>query len=185
MSMLLAVDPGIRGCGVALFGDARLVACAYVKNVARKGSGPWECAQMAEAVIRWAVSCQAPYSRLLDDEKLILGLEQPQIYARGGGRTKGDPNQLLALAGIGGALAARFPVAQVQHVVPHAWKGTIPKGKENEIIRGRVESRLFVEERVPYEEGIGIARSIAHNVVDAVALGLYFLGRFERRRVFG
>lgn len=171
---LLSVDPGIRGCGAALFRAGELVACAYVKNPMKSGSGPAECASMV---------CAVCICGMLDLVIInVLVVEWPQVYQRGGGRTRGDANDLLGLAGVGGGLAARFWEAdtKVRSVSPSEWKGQVPK----DAIALRVESRLSEAERVAYDAGVtAVAPSLRHNVSDAVGIGLWGLGRFERRRV--
>lgn len=169
MSVLLALDPGIRGAGVAIFVDGQLTRCAYVKNEMKKGSGPAECVTMADAVDEWISGKEI-------DEVIV---EWPRVYQRGGGRTKGDPNDLLALVGVDCALVAFLMPNDVSHVEPSQWKGQMTK----EVVEVRVRSRLAPSEMIALDEGAREAKSMAHNMVDAVGIGLHHLGRFERFRV--
>lgn len=95
--------------------------------------------------------------------------EFPKVYQ--GGKQKGDPADLLELAFIVGRLDAHVPV---QRVLPHEWKGQLDK-KQTWI---RALERLDEKEKKVVE---GLKN---HNVRDAVAIGLWALGRFERKRVF-
>ncbi len=178
MPTLLAIDPGIRGCGCSFFLDSTLYACTYVKNPLKEGAGPFESAQVAFAVKKWfeGVHRGASLDRLV--------LEMPQTYA--GRAAKGDANDLFPLAAIDGALAALFSESKVTSTVAHGWKGGVPKGDldENKIIRDRVETRLSPAERGIFDSMIGsMAKALSHNVIDAVGIGLWGLGRFDRHRV--
>ncbi len=173
----LAVDPGIRGAGVALFVESELRAAAYVPSPLRTGNGPLECVAVAEAVDAWLAKSGCELGAL--DE---LAVEWPQIYTAG--KLVGDPNDLLPLAGVDVAIFARAhsrrtsaAVLRVAHYLPHAWKGQIPKG---EVFNERVLTRLTPAENLRIER----AGRLSHNVLDAVGIGLFHLGRFERRRVF-
>ncbi len=162
---ILSVDPGIRGCGVALFRDEDLERAAYVPNPAKRGNGPEECARMGAAVIHW--------TRIF---VLTLCVEWPRIHTQG--QRKGDPNDLLALAGVDSAIAAGigFNVKIVRYF-PEQWKGTL----DADVMTARIESRLSEEERARIEPG---AASLRHNTVDAIGIGLHYLKRLDRKRVY-
>lgn len=162
--MILAIDPGIRGCGAAVFDGTALHWAGYVRNTATTGNGPFECASMADAVAR----------ELVTHTVTRLVLEWPQIYRAGKG--KGDPNDLLCLAGVDAALAGWFR-APGTHVRPRAWKGTIDGDKLIKRIKMRVTpaERLCVVLPCP---------SLEHNVWDAIGLGLWAVGRLTRTRIY-
>lgn len=162
---VLAVDPGIRGCGVALFQDGQLDRAQYVENPCRRGCSLVEIRAMAEAV----AGAQFSVARL------TLALEFPRVYP--GPQQKGDQNDLLPLAGIVSALAAMYPLAQVRHYFPRDWKGTI----DPDVLIERVKARLSPEEHARVE----LPRaSLAHNVYDACGIGLHALGRLAPKKVF-
>lgn len=168
MTALLAVDPGIRGCGVAVFRDGLLVQAAYVRSPAREGNRAAECAEAARAVGQWR------REQRMDE----VAVEWPRVYATQirRGETKEDPNDLLALAGVDAALALVFAPAPVTSYCPSEWKGQMKKS----VCHARGWSRLVeAERRVPLEG----PPSLHHNVRDAVCLGLHHLGRLEPRRV--
>jgi hypothetical protein len=133
--VLLAVDPGIRGCGAALFTVAskRLVACAYVKNPIRKGNDVQAALEMARAVLEW----EKPIRPL--DGPTHLVVEIPQMYTLK--HQKGDQNDLLPLAAVDGALAALYQVP-VTTYLPREWKGQIDK----DATAARVTTRLDAAE---------------------------------------
>lgn len=178
MSVLLAIDPGVRGCGCAVFETGKLVACAYVRNLVKSGHGPFECASMAQAVMTWWET--AAFGRIFPPDVVVV--EWPRIYQRGGGRTKGDPNDLLCLVAVDGALAVYFRTAKTLAVEPHQWKGSMPK---TGVVEGRVRARLDAVETDALEAGVAnLAASLRHNLFDGVGIGLFALGRFDRLRAF-
>ena len=183
--MLLSVDPGIRGCGVAAFAldsypygaDSRdvgaLVRAAYVASPVTRGADVAACAAMARAVVGF----------LLDDNRSTWALAQwthlacewPQVYTPG--KQKGDPNDLLALVGVSAAVAALLPHAAIHTYLPAQWGGQTPK----EVKKQRVVSRLTSEEKA--QIWLPATQSLQHNVFDAIGIGLHHTGRFERHRV--
>lgn len=190
-NVLLAVDPGVRGCGCALFVDNVLQAAAYVVNLASEGGGPREAAVMARELHNWNTWT---YGRA--DTSLLLVLEWPQHYS--GRAARGGGDDLLSLAAVDGAIAALFYLngvtaklrdpnfqfsVEVQHVTPHDWKGSIPKPKrqsEPYIVRERVVDRLSEAECAVVEWPKN--KKLGWDVADAIGIGLHALGRFERKR---
>lgn len=170
---LLAVDPGARACGAAAFEDGVLVAAAWVR-VPADPDGPARApaaAAAALAVARWSVG------RHVQE----VAVEWPQVYAsrvRAGARG-GDPNDLLPLAGAAAAVAALRGGARCSAYLPAEWKGQLP----HEALELRVRARLSPEELAVLDAAAGEAGKMgAHNVVDAVGVGLHHLGRLGRRR---
>jgi hypothetical protein len=170
--ILLAVDPGIRGSGAALFDGDRLKAVAYVKNPREIGNRADEAAEMGHAIALWAH--EANGWQAVD----ALVIEWPQIYAGRirRGETKADPNDLLALAGVVSVVATEVDVVTHSYL-PHEWKGSV----DGDVMTRRIVQHLYLEEKVLVAEVR--PRSLAHNAIDAVGLGLHHLGRLERKRV--
>lgn len=169
---MLAVDPGIRGCGVALFEGPTLVACAYVFNKAKEGNRAAEAADMARAI-----GVEFVMGRVIDE----LVVEWPRVYAtrlRKGEMDGQDPNDLIALSAIDGALAYRMGVKTTSYV-PSEWKGQMKK----EPCHARIKSRLNPRELAILMDADNDAKSKAHNVYDAVGIGLHHLGRLKPVRV--
>lgn len=104
--------------------------------------------------------------------------EWPQVYRAS--KSKGDPNQLIALAAVGAAIGAGLVGARVVSVLPDEWSGQVPKkttGDPWATPRGiRVASRLSDYERACVPK--------VHDAIDAVGIGLHALGRYAPRRVF-
>jgi len=165
---MIAIDPGINGCGVARFAGGYLIRAWYEENPTKKD------APIIDRCIGVARSVQ--------NRVVALGLgafrevvcEWPQVYRAG--LSKGDPGDLLPLVAIGVSLCTLFPLCKSYAYLPHAWKGSIPKG---EVYENRLFSRLSEEEK----SKIISARSKTHNILDAIGIGLHHLGRFEPKRV--
>ena len=156
---LLAVDPGVRCCGWALFQDTILEDCGLVRIMAKDYSDISAFRTMANNFPRadW------------------LAIEVPRIYERR--KSKGDPEDILRLAILCGVLIGRWPSSKIQAIRPRDWKGTIAKARITdyvihlrnlEALRGRGFSRYVAAMDA-------IPKSLAHNVADAVGIGLWAL----------
>jgi hypothetical protein len=115
---------------------------------------------------RWI---QKAYTNGTDDNLVI---EVPQVYTRA--RSKGDPNDLIDLACVVGAIMGVHNWRQVFVYRPAQWKGQQPK----EVTTRNAQNDLRPEEltRVTH-----CAASLMHNVWDAVALGLAHLKKVGQR----
>jgi hypothetical protein len=141
---LLAIDPGLH-TGWALFvkkaAGLDLVACGTGEPPSSAQPYPlWECV-----------------------------IECPQVYPQ----QAVPPNDLITLAFQAGRYAEAARVAKtrfVRTVLPHEWKGNLPKN----VCAARVLSRLSPEEIGIVEEmSEGIPKSQRHNVLDAIGIGLF------------
>lgn len=177
MSKLLAVDPSLTCTGWALFLDGTLHSCGYVK-----GSDP--SIPLHERIN--GIVCLMPTTGLD-----AVAIEKPQIYQTS--RGAGDPNKIaLGLILVGAILreiwASSFP-ATAQLIYPAEWKGQVPKGvcfrrildkltaAEKDVLRhDKILTKKGGAENVPGES------SQAGNTLDAVGIGLYYLGRFGKKR---
>lgn len=99
-----------------------------------------------------------------------LIIECPQIYPNG----KARPNDLITLAFMAGryvgrAQAGPFPV-EAKFVLPHAWKGTLPKP----VCEARIRLKLNVDERTVVEKCSRVVPAGHMNdVFDAIGLGMH------------
>lgn len=186
MTDLLALDPSVRSPGAAIFRDDVLI---FAGKVTIKGTtGLWihEGARwqyVIERIVDWAKEHDCIYPDM-------IVYERPQIYTAS--KSKGDPNDLIALAAIGAGVVAhyqaviweRYPQStkriNVSTPTPAQWAGQIPKatkGSAKDSPRAqRIMSRLSPIElaRVPNQ----------HDALDAIGLGLHALGRLGIRRVY-
>jgi hypothetical protein len=104
-----------------------------------------------------------------------LIIEQPIVYPR----AKSRPNDLITLALCAGELKGRLhrEGRRAEYVKPFEWKGQVPKKKHQPRIWAVLDERehaLLLRETGKVLEGEG------HNIVDAVGIGLWRLGRLSR-----
>jgi hypothetical protein len=153
VSYVLSVDPGLRQCGVALWSSGGILVRAWLARARTKPGAP-----IGE---RWRDIAQCVGSGAV--EKLVV--ERPQIYRM----SPGDPNDLLNISAVLGALAVSQG-AEVVTYLPRQWKGNLKKDLHLVSIRASLTEveRSRVEER---------PKSLAHNVWDAVGIGLYYFDR--------
>ena len=161
----VAVDPGIRGSGVALFRGNVLVWAGYVANP-QAGNDAFAASRMALAITdevhRHNVGVH------------VVCFEMPVV--RDARHSKGDPNDLLPLAAINGALCGLWCSVRLVQYKPEEWKGQLSK----EAMNARTLSRLGASE-LECIQGYG---ALTHNVHDAVGIGLHFLGRLKPTRAY-
>jgi hypothetical protein len=168
---LLALDPGLRGCGVAVFENGVLSGAAYLANRHTCLDDACSAAAMARTVALWAAGATS------------IVAEWPRVYAGRirAGTSKANPNDLLALAGVVSGVAAVLDLGVVT-VAPSEWKGQMKK----EVCKERVLAKLSLGELAAFERGTaGQPASKLHNAWDAVGIGLHRLDRFARRTVHG
>lgn len=176
---LLSLDPGIRVAGAALFRGSTLIAAELIRSPEKTGNGVRACVVIAQEIMSWAahtlhMRTVGPMAARTVDELIA---EWPKIYATRlrAGKTKEDPNDMPPLAGVGAALGALVYPATLNSVAPSDWKGQVPP----DAFLDRIVGRLSSEERTHLPaEG-----AKAHNVIDAIGIGLHHLGRLDRHRV--
>jgi hypothetical protein len=174
---LLAIDPSIRSPGVALFRAGKLVVAARVTfPIDATQNDAERCLAAADAIAGWANQMGARPD--------AIAFEWPQVYARE--KSKGDPNQLIPMAGVDLALATGFTIAaamrksrlRVLCYKPADWIGQLPKatrGSAKSSPRAqRILSRLDAAEVAALPD--------QHDAIDAVGIGLHALGRLGVRR---
>lgn len=157
MQDLVSIDPGLNGCGFALWKSAKLIQATYVPNTPKGDFKTMRAALLPFGHDRPFISVE-------------LAIELPQVYVAS--RSKGDPNDLINLAMLVGYLAASFKNFSLYK--PHAWKGQVPK----DIMEDRITKRLDAKEQANLER---VPKSLAHNMIDAIGIGLHHLGRLKDR----
>jgi len=159
------VDPGLRGCGVAIFKGGNLSGALYVPNSITDGRGYNAHAAMGAEV----------HSYLFASITGKIIIEHPRIYP-GSAQQKGDLNDLIDVACVGAAISAMFPVGTVETVFPADWRGQVPK----EVMTERISRAISNDERRGIEKCYA---SLMHNVLDAIGIGLWKLGRINQKRI--
>jgi len=165
--MILSIDPGLHACGAAVWDTIScndLIWAGLIKN--RVDAHPDNPTRLSTL---WNGMVDA-----IDTEMHVLGyapdrlaIELPQVYVRT--RSKGDPNDLIQLAGLVGALTHWFHGMTFTYL-PHDWKKTVPK----KIMEARILKRLSDEEKSKIQKA---PTGMMHNVYDGIGIGLVHLKR--------
>ena len=95
-------------------------------------------------------------------------VEWPQIYNNPRARKK-DPNSLLMVAAVAGAVMRSDSVTLVGTVLPRDWKGQVSKEETK---------RRVLEELGPVEKEALPSRA-PYDLYDAIGIGLWALGRYK------
>ena len=146
---LLSVDPGTRDMGWALWDKGRLVDCGMARG------RDWVS----------TVGNMPPFPV----ERVVI--EDQQIYRN----SKIDAHALLAVARVVGAVVFYYGNEgrrRVTLVAPREWKGQLPK----EVCNKRTVGKLEAMERVVLNSK-KYPKSLQHNLLDAIGIGLWALGR--------
>lgn len=172
MSTFLALDPGIRYPACAIFVDGKLVSASRVKLPGKLAKLP-----MGARVREVSLLIEAWVSGQGYDRETIehVVFECPQVYRAG--RSKGDPNDLIPLALVGGYVAGIYVHATVTNPLPREWIGQLPKSTKGDpwaSARGELVAR-----RLDATERAAVVPS--HDAIDAVGIGLFHLDRLIRR----
>lgn len=151
--MLLAIDPG-ADTGWALFDSARRLHSCGLDNPPEP---------------------EEAYPAYSLDEVII---ECPVLRPRG----EKNPNAILKVARNAGEWGGRYGeyCTTLRYVSPNDWKGTTPK----DISHARLWSKLDAKEQGIVDASFkaskgrnGLAPSKRHNVLDAIGIGLFGVGR--------
>lgn len=177
--ILLAIDPGVRHPAGAIFRDRLLMRASRValpSSLIKLEVGD-RLSRIANLIVEWADSVLGTSGMVGE-----LTCEMPQIYSAS--KSKGDPNNLVLLAVLDGMIEGRLKTVNRDLITrlpkPAEWCGQIPKNEDGDpwdSARGhRVRSRLSDTEFATVDA--------SHDAIDAVGIGLWACGRFERRRVY-
>lgn len=150
--IVYAIDPGVKVIGISKFRTGRLIEVRMIRAKSLEK-------MISHMRVGWLWDFDA-------NHRVIL--EQPVVYDRRA--WKGDPNDLVKVAIAGGAAAAALN-GEVEFVTPQRWKGGVPK----KIHQPRIMNELTESER-RFVVGCG-PKSLIHNVIDAVGIGLWAVGR--------
>jgi hypothetical protein len=101
-----------------------------------------------------------------------LVIEIPRVYP--GARQEAPPNDLIRLALRAGWLQGVYNALLQEEVYPADWKGQLPK----DICHARILTLLSKDELQVLENTKGKrAKTLNHNMLDAVGIGLWYLQR--------
>lgn len=152
--ILVAVDPGVRGCAVAVFGDGVLLLALKTHSI-------------HDSLMSCALAACEPVEKLKIAHINMLIIEKPQVYDSRNQR--GDQRDIIDLALVVGAVIAVMAIGHVIYRIetplPHRWKGNVPKN----ISKYRARAKLTDVEL----DKVGLFAN--HDVWDAIALGQWGL----------
>jgi len=152
MTTLISIDPG-RKTGLAVFQNGTLENCMLYD---------------ASDYRTFALALLDTMEQYEPDSMIV---EIPRVYQQR--FWKGDPNKLIILTKIAGIAIGLFStVCPVNEVFPQKWKGQRTKAADNRY----TENCLECEELVILDKK-KLPKSYKHNVLDAIGIGLWFLGR--------
>ncbi|MCK5444467.1 MAG: hypothetical protein KAI73_02515, partial [Rhodospirillaceae bacterium] len=177
--MLLSVDPGLRKIGWALWADGLLFATGLA---ATKGTRDRDARQW----LRMAAALHTALGHATHPGVVTcVAYEMPQVYDAAStkrlrkttGRkltTAVNPDNLMQLVGVLGAVLVPFEHANLIAYRPRQWKapGTT-KGETQRMVNSTLSP---VEHRI-LGPALTAAGSCAHDVIDAVGIGLRRLRR--------
>lgn len=127
-----------------------------------KGTG---LAYFNKGLLTLAVLERDPYTLKPGPEQLDeVIVELPRAY---GARSPVDPNDLIKLASVAGFIAGISGASTLWYVHPQSWKGQTPK---------RIDNERTIRHLCDNERRI-LGPKLDHNVMDAVGIGLWALGR--------
>ncbi|NJN63553.1 MAG: crossover junction endodeoxyribonuclease RuvC [Acidobacteria bacterium] len=164
MTALLAIDPGLRTTGWALFEEIGGHSLLMQTGISRSS---------AKTLDEVARAHDENIPRLTSIDRVVV--EQMQVYSIQ--KSKGDPADLVNLSLLGGYLA-KGRGARSTYVDPGSWKGQRPK----DAIEPLVKKYLTEAEVMRMDSYLAPikAKSLLHNAYDAVGIGLWALGRWPR-----
>lgn len=173
---LVSVDPGIRAMGAAWFSDGKLIACKLIRNPAGDGSLA-DHMLVVESFALWVRAVAHTRFNGFTGAQPRLAIEIPRVYPAA--RQKGDQNDLINLAVVAGGVAGHFAPGLVTRYYPRDWKGSVNPEESNR----RVVERLGASELETMAR-TECPKSLQHNLIDAIGVGLFHLGRFDPRKVY-
>lgn len=179
---LVAIDQSLTCPGVAVFRQGQLIASTSLPQHAQTTLPiAQRTLNVAAAVCAWLSERTA--------KPRTLAVEWPQVYTAV--KSKGDPNDLLAVAAVGTAIAGMLSYAtyldgggwclQVLSPKPSEWAGQLPKSTNTKRASQSPRARRVLSRLGDSERQVA---TLKHDALDAIGIGLYVLGRLEPMRVF-
>ena len=158
MTILVSIDPGIRACGVAGFEDRVLKWAEYVQS-------NYTGADNIKAAVKMSDCVRMKYCFYFVDHVI----SEVPVMRKGSPVPPADIMHLYGVVAAIGSTQLDFETVQ-----PSTWKGTVPK----KIFLERILKCLTDEERQRLPK---LPASKLHNVIDAVGIGLWKLGRLNAK----
>jgi hypothetical protein len=161
----LAIDPGLRAVGLALFRDGQLVRAGAVRGPPPPQRGPAAWSTLAVRVDCWVDEC-VPVAALAGPTALVVETMRYDHRSR-----KGSAEDLLEVQGVAGAVVGLLAAdCWVAHEAPaHEWV-RVPR----DIFAARVEKDLRADGAWPLVEVPSRATEL-NDAMHAVGIGRWWL----------
>lgn len=170
--MIVSIDPGLRGCGVATWSDSgELRWAGYVPSFERAGRGAGAWRSIADAV----VARRGTLGFSLDWALTALCVESQQVYSKGrAARAAARSGDLREVTGVAATLCALIPATTYLQPLPFDWKRNKEKKAKCAEIARAVASKGWTD-RVQLPR----AAKLQLDVWDAVGIGLWAHARLR------
>jgi len=166
---ILSIDPGVKHAGVAYWMEHSGLYYLELAYLATLAGTP----TLARSVSEMPQACELGHVQYITH----VVVELPQVYSRD--KSKGDPNDLIKVAAVAGAISKGVFAEARSFVLPAEWKGAAPK----DVTEARCRSYLMDSELVKID--LPKAKSLQHNVWDAIGIGLWYLKKNKLRSTRG
>jgi hypothetical protein len=176
MNILLSIDPGLRGCGCALWRDGELQCAEYVRGCKDNAAAFADVVEeMGQEIESWAQH-ESNFDFLTFIDSWLV-IERQRVY--GGRAARGDASDLIDVAVVVGAIVGRLGVP-TRIIHSQDWKGTIKKPRtkaeyrrDGYVVENRTQRDLSPEELARIE----LVKNWDDNldVWDATGIGLWAL----------
>lgn len=158
--MIVGVDPDTRALGwCVITNEGVLFKCGLVR------------AKNLEAMLKVCCTWANPTYRVCH-----LTVERPQLY---GLKDRANPNKIGQLLTIGGRVSATYPKARLRMPFPNDWKGQTPKTVHNARVISALDPVSLARLRAELHP---LPKSLQHNVIDAVGLAYWTLGKIREQQ---
>lgn len=170
--IVLAVDPSIAESGWALFVREAAGHTLLAAGLAHLPAS-WRAATRTERIDAMVRQIESEAAGVAHLQATDCVLERPVVRNAASSGSKGDPNDVLLLGILCGAIALSQHRAgvRVTMIKPEEWKGQTPKDISVERSQARLAPSELARVKLP------TAKGLAHNVWDAVGIGLWATGR--------
>jgi len=160
---ILAVDPGITCTGMAGFLKGKLVYSTGIRPLKPINNLDSIRKIADQIVLLW----EERIGGLKYPETVVI--EKPQIYQQA--YLKGDPNDLVPLAILGGVLWERLQPKNIIFPLPKEWKsGNIDKAVQSNRTRQTLSD---IEIEILKDDLEKVPERFQHNMYDAIGIGLW------------
>jgi hypothetical protein len=184
MSTLVAIDPSTTCTGIAVFDNEFLLHTRAAHRPLYGSDNPGARISAMVDQVRRLIPRPGWQNAVTD-----VVYERPQVYRAS--KSKGDPNDLLAIPAIGAAVAewyvtdASNPKVAILSYTPREWAGTLPKETDGKLLKRDLFTNpraLRIRERLRDNELRVFECIETYDELDAIGIGLHHLGRGITKR---